>query len=200
MYLKNKSDNDEEYNNESIKVINNNIYFYGDVDDENILEFNTKLYKLDKKLYKKHIELTGYDPEIIIHIKSDGGDIFAGLSAMDHISSCKCKVICVADGVCASSATFLLMGGDCRLIRPSAYVLIHQISSELWGKFEDMKDELKSCKKFMKIITNIYKKNTTIPEKKLKKMMKRDIYLTSKECLKFGIVSGYYQPSTACKV
>jgi len=169
-------------------VIDDEIYFYGDVDDRNIMEFNTKLSRLDKKLYKKSMELNGYQPEIVVHIKSEGGDIFAGLSGMDHIKACWCHVTTVADGLCASAATFLLMGGHYRMMRPSAYILIHQLSSEFWGKYEDMKDELKSCEKFMKIITNIYKENTKIPSKKLDTMMKRDIYLTFDDCMKYEIV------------
>ena len=156
------------------------------------MEFNTKLNRLDKKLYKKSFDINGYDPEIVIHIKSEGGDVFAGLSGMDHIKSCWCKVTTVADGLCASAATFLLMGGKYRMMRPSAYILIHQLSSEFWGKYEEMKDELKSCEKFMDIIKTIYKENTKIPKKQLKNMMKRDIYLTFQECMNYGIVCGGY--------
>lgn len=181
---------------ECVKVSGTDIFYYGDIDDDNILEFITKFKKIEKDLLKKVIDLPGYNPVVTIHIKSDGGDVFAGLSAMDHIASSKLEVHTVANGLCASAATFILMGGTRRMMLPNACVLIHQLSSGFWGKFEDMKNELENCEKFMSIITNIYKKHTKIPLKKLDEMMKRDIHLTATECLKFSVIDDVY-PGTA---
>ena len=181
-------ESDTEDDSEVVRVIDTDMFFYGDVNETNILELNTKLLKLSKDLLKKSMTLNGYNPRITLHIKSGGGDVYSGLSAMDHISACKVPVDTVADGLCASAATFILMGGSRRYMRPSGYILIHQMSSEFWGKYEDMKDEIKTCEKIMNIIRSIYKQRTQIPTKKLNVMMKRDIYLTSTECLQYGIV------------
>ena len=181
-------DETDEEESEVVKVVDTDIFFYGDVTEANILELNTKILKLSKKLLIRSVTFTGYNPRITLHIKSGGGDVYSGLSAMDHISASKVPVDTVADGLCASAATFILMGGSRRYMRPSGYILIHQMSSEFWGKYEDMKDEIKTCEKIMKIIRAIYKQKTQIPTKKLNVMMKRDIYLTSTECLQYGIV------------
>ena len=187
-----KTENEESENEEEeslvVRVVDTDVFFYGDVNESNILELNTKLLKLSKVLMKKSMELSGYKPRITLHIKSDGGDVYAGLSAMDHISASRVPVDTVADGLCASAATFILMGGARRYMRPSGYVLIHQMSSGFWGKYEEMKDEMKSCEKIMKIIRNIYQQKTVIPTKKLNQMMKRDIYLTAIECQQYQIV------------
>jgi len=183
-------------NGDCVRVIGTDIYYYGDIDDDNILEFITKFKKIEKDLLKRSIDLPGYTPTITIHIKSDGGDVFAGLSAMDHIASSRLDVNTVADGLCASAATFMLMGGDKRMMLPNACILIHQLSSSFWGKYEDMKNELQNCEKFMTIITNIYKEHTKIPPKKLDEMMKRDIHLTATECLRFSVIDEVY-PGTA---
>jgi len=190
MFWASKTEHDDDTDDESevVKVVDTDIFFYGDVTESNILELNTKLLKLSKKLLINSVSLTGYNPRITLHIKSGGGDVYSGLSAMDHISASKVPVDTVADGLCASAATFLLMGGSRRYMRPSGYILIHQVSSEFWGKYEDMKDEIKTCEKIMKIIRTIYKQKTKIPTKNLNVMMKRDIYLTSTECLQYGIV------------
>jgi len=67
--------------------------------------------------------------------------------------------------------------------------LIHQLATgEFWGNFEELKYEVKSCTKFMKAIKDIYMKKTKIPERKFKKLMKKDIYLTASKCLKYKIV------------
>ena len=190
------SDNDD--NSENIRVVDNDIFFYCDVDTDTVLDLNTALNRLEKRLLKRAIDLPGYNPKINVHIKSNGGDIFAGLSAMDHVASCRVPVNTIADGICASAATFILMGGSNRYIRPSAYVLIHQLSSGFWGKYEDLKNELQSCEKFMKIIRGIYETKANIPAKTLNTMMKRDIYITAKECLRYDVVDEIYH-GTACK-
>jgi ATP-dependent protease ClpP protease subunit len=173
---------------ECVKVIGNEILFYADVDRENALDFVEKFKKLEIDLLKKKAELVGYEPSIRIHIMSDGGDIFAGMTLMNTIETSRVKVITIAQGSCCSAATFMLLGGAERKMGRNAYVLIHQISTEMWGNFQELKHELKSTDKFMKMLKRMYLEKTQIPEKMLKKLMKKDIYLSPKDCLKYGIV------------
>lgn len=173
---------------ECVKVIGNEILFYADVDRENALDFVEKFKKLEIDLLKKKAELVGYEPSIRIHIMSDGGDIFAGMTLMNTIETSRVKVITIAQGSCCSAATFMLLGGAERKMGRNAYVLIHQISTEMWGNFQELKHELKSTDKFMKMLKKMYLEKTQIPEKMLKKLMKKDIYLSPKDCLKYGIV------------
>ena len=173
---------------ECVKVIGNEILFYADVDRENALDFVEKFKKLEIDLLKKKAELVGYEPNIRVHIMSDGGDIFAGMTLMNTIESSRVKVITIAQGSCCSAATFMLLGGSERKMGRNAYVLIHQISTEMWGNFQELKHELKSTDKFMKMLKKMYLEKTQIPEKMLKKLMKKDIYLSPKDCLKYGIV------------
>ena len=173
---------------EYVKVIGNEILFYADVDRENALDFVEKFKKLEIDLLKKKAELYGYEPLIRVHIMSEGGDIFAGMTMMNTLESSRVKVVTIAQGSCCSAATFMLLGGSRRLMGKNAYVLIHQISTELWGNFQELKHELKSTDKFMRMLKKMYLEKTSIPEKMLKKLMKKDIYLSPKDCLKYGIV------------
>ena len=173
---------------ECVKVIGNEILFYADVDRENALDFVEKFKKLEIDLLKKKAELFGYEPIIRVHIMSDGGDIFAGMTLMNTLESSRVKVVTIAQGSCCSAATFMLLGGSERKMGRNAYVLIHQISTEMWGNFQELKHELKSTDKFMKMLKKMYLEKTNIPEKMLKKLMKKDIYLNPRDCLKYGIV------------
>jgi len=174
---------------ERVKVVGTNVYFYTGVDIESVLELNQKLKSLEIELLKKSIDYPGYSPVIKLYINSGGGDIFAGFSAMDHIINLGVDVHTIADGQCASAATFMLLAGDMKSINQHAHVLIHQISSGFWGKFEEMKDEVKSCERFMEMVNKVYKDSTEIPSKKLKMLMKRDVYLTPDECIEYSIVN-----------
>ena len=173
---------------ECVKVIGYEILFYADVDRENALDFVEKFKKLEIDLLKKKAELFGYEPIIRVHIMSDGGDIFAGMTLMNTLESSRVKIVTIAQGSCCSAATFMLLGGAERKMGRNAYVLIHQISTEMWGNFQELKHELKSTDKFMKMLKKMYLEKTKIPEKMLKKLMKKDIYLNPRDCLKYGIV------------
>ena len=180
---------EQEHEFKVTRVVGNEILYYGEITGDDILEFIEEFKKLEIELLKKKAELIGYDPVIRIHICSEGGDLFVGLSAMNVLEKARVKVITIAQGVCCSAASFILLGGHERRIGKNAHVLIHQISTNgFWGKYEELKDEMKSCDKLMSMIKKTYKEKTTIPDEKIKKLMKRDIYLDPSECIKYGLV------------
>ena len=179
---------EEEEADVSIKVIGNEILFYGDVDNVNALDFVEKFKKLEIDLLKKKAELIGYEPIIRIHIMSAGGDMFAGLNMMNILENSRVKVITIAQGECCSAATFILLGGSERRMGKNAYLLIHQISTEFWGKYQELKDEVKTTEKFMRMIKNMYLSKTEIPDNKFKRLMKKDLFLSPHKCIKYGIV------------
>lgn len=57
------------------------------------------------------------------------------------------------------------LGGHERRIGKNAHVLIHQISTNgFWGKYEELKDEMKSCDKLMDMVTKRIRKNNYTPK------------------------------------
>jgi len=173
--------------NDSVKTIGNEILFYGDIDRENALEFVLQFKKLEIDMIKKKAELVGYEPQIRIHIMSDGGDIFSGLNMMNVLERSRVKVVTIAQGSCCSAATFVFLGGSERRIGKNAYLLIHQLTTEFWGSFQDLRNEMKTSAKFMKMLKKMYMSKTEIPEEKFKKLMKKDIYLSPRKCIKYKI-------------
>ena len=169
-----------------VKVEGNDVFFYCEVSIESVAELCVVMKKIERELF---VTMYGQDsvPVIRLHIHSEGGDLHAGFGAMDFIKSLKCNVITIAEGVCASAATFLFLGGDIRIVLPNAYLLIHQLGSEFWGKYDSMKDEMLQCEKMMKRMRKIYLRETSIPEEKFEKLMKRDLYLSYSKCIKYGI-------------
>ena len=168
----------------NIRRVRNEIYFYEDVTPQSILELNVLLREADNL----HDGLP-----IILYIHSDGGDLFSGLSAMDHVQSCKKQVHTVSDGMCCSAATFIFLGGDKRLVKRHSHLLIHQISSDSeWVRFEDMKDEVNNLQRLMDKVIGIYRDYTNLPEKKLKKLMRHDVYLDAEQCVKYDIAHDYF--------
>lgn len=178
-----------------VKVQGSDVYFHCEVCEETVLELNMKLKKLETELLHKYLDLGIHKrPEIRIFIRSDGGDIHAGLSAMDCIRGMhRVKVRTIADGVCASAATFILLGGRTRHMTRNSYIMIHQLNMDgTWGKFEDFKDQLANLQQFMDRFREIYIKETDIPEEKLEDILKRDVYMNADQCLDWGIVDNIW--------
>ncbi|MBT6184256.1 MAG: Clp protease ClpP [Betaproteobacteria bacterium] len=183
------SDNEDEHEETAeVRTSGCDIYYYGDIDRKNVLNFVEKFKTLEADLLKKAIDLPGYTPTINVRICSDGGDVHAGMSAMDTLKSSKVRVHTYVEGVCCSAGTFMLLGGVRRYMGKHAYVLIHQLSSGFMGKYTELRDELRTCKKIMKTVKKLYKSETDIPKDVLKDMMTRDIYINADECIKYGVV------------
>ena len=182
---------EEEY----VQVRGSDVYFYCEVCETTVLELIMKLRKLEKDLLHKYLDLELHRrPEIRIWIRSDGGDIHAGLSAMDAIASMKrVKVRTIADGMCASAATFILLGGRTRHMTENSYILIHQLNMDgSWGKFQDYKDQMENLEQFMRRFREIYVQETKIPDDKLKKILRRDVCMNSDKCIDYGIVDSVW--------
>ena len=182
---------------EFVHVQGSDVYFHCEVCETTVLELNMKLKKLELELLHKYLDLgIKHRPEIRIFIRSDGGDLHAGLSAMDCIKSLRksVRVRTIADGVCASAATFILMGGSKRYMTKNSYILIHQLNMDgTWGKFEDFKDQMENLDQFMNRFRVIYTKETTIPTEELERLLKRDVYMDSDRCLEWGVIDGVWQ-------
>lgn len=123
-----------------------------------------------------------------LHVSSYGGSLLHGLAGMDAILQCKSPMVTIVDGCCASAATFLSVCGKKRYINRHAYMLIHQLSSVMWGKYEEFKDEMQNLDKLMTMIKNVYKEYTKIPMEKIEKVLKHNLWFSAEECKEFGLV------------
>ena len=174
-FVAKESDSDDD-ESESVSSVNNHIYFYCDVNRENVLKLQ-KLLMQESKRYDK----------LVLHIHSDGGCAFSGLAAMDFISTF--DVCTVAEGVCASAATFMLLAGTQRKMTTHSLLLIHEVSSLVgWSKFTELQTELQNNELMMTMIIGIYADKSKLKRKELRKMLKDDKYIDSKMALEYGLI------------
>jgi ATP-dependent Clp endopeptidase proteolytic subunit ClpP len=169
--------------------VGNKIYFYSDVSRDTVLNLNKQIDELTKQL--KTVQYT-YSlpkaPPIEIHICSDGGDVFSAMAAVDKIKGNDVPVNTYCEGMVASAATLLSTSGNKRFISKSSCMLIHQVSSGLWGNYMEFKDEIKNLELIMNLIKSVYLKSTKFDSKKLDDLLSHDLYLSANECLKYGLV------------
>jgi ATP-dependent protease ClpP protease subunit len=171
-----------------ITVHENKIYYYAGVNRDSAAELNKKIGELESKSLTLGNNLDIDPPILKILINSGGGSITAGISTMDTILRCKVPIYTYVDGFCASAATFLSVVGERRFMSRNSYMLIHQLSSNFWGKYSEFEDEKKNLDLMMTTIKNVYKEYTKVPMRKLDKILKHDLLWDAKMCLKYGLV------------
>jgi ATP-dependent Clp endopeptidase proteolytic subunit ClpP len=183
-----KEDDDNTDADSKIYREHNHVYFYTEIDRNSVSKLNTLIREAEEHCIITALRLHIDRVPIYLHIYSNGGYIHAAFAAIDVIKSCRTPVYSVIEGATASAGTLISIVCSKRFIRPTAYMLIHQLSGECWGKMNEIKDEYKNLTELMNRITDIYKTHTTLSSKKLKKLLKHDLWLSAKKSLKYGLV------------
>jgi len=171
-----------------IAVHENKIYYYAGVNRESAAELNKKIGELESKSLTLGYNLDIDPPTLKVLINSGGGSITAGISSMDTILRCKVPIHTYVDGFCASAATFLSVVGNYRFMSRNSYMLIHQLSTNFWGKYSEFEDEKQNLDLMMTTIKNVYKEYTKVPMKKIDEILKHDLMWDANTCLEYGLV------------
>jgi ATP-dependent protease ClpP protease subunit len=195
---KNSGDNEEIIENITDKVYreNNHIYFYTEITRETISRFNILLREAEEYCIITSYKLRLRVIPIYFHIYSNGGLIYSAFAAIDAIQLCSVPVYSIIEGATASAGTLISIMCKKRFIQPHAYMLIHQLRSELWGKMNEIEDEFQNLNILMERITQLYKNHSQLSEKKLKKLLKRDLWLNASQALKYGLVDSISNQET----
>jgi ATP-dependent protease ClpP protease subunit len=143
----------------------------------------------------------GCDMEIVFD--SPGGSVIHGLDLFDFIQELRRKghrITTSARGMAASMAGILLQAGDHRVMGRECWVLIHEVSTLAMGKIGEIEDEVAFVKRIQERVLDIFASRCReaaqrgTASKPLTKAMirrrwrRRDWWLSSDECLRFGLV------------
>lgn len=173
----------------TVKVNDNNIYFYGPITKESCQELNEALILLDKnsKMFSNNFG-TQLLP-IHLHIQSEGGSLMNTFYVVDLINNLETPVYTYVDGYVASAGSLISVIGKKRFMTKNSFIMIHQISSSLGeGKFNTLDDNMDNLNKFMDTLRCIYLQKTKIPISKLNNILEHDLWMNSQESLDYGLV------------
>ena len=171
-----------------VEVMDNTIMFYGEVNEKNAKLLNKSIRTLDKELQVFKLKFGCDSPPLRLFISSYGGSVFAGFSIMDTIKNCTTPVHTYIDGSAASAATLISVVAKKRFIFPNSFMLIHQLSSSMWGNYESMKDEMENLDLIMGKIKKIYKEHTNMGVRQITNILKKDKWFEAELCLELGLV------------
>ena len=179
---------DEDAEIENISSKGNVVYFHSHVSRTTV---HCLIHELNAACdYLKHIKTSESNLRIKLYIHSEGGDLHAGLSAMEHIKNCEFEVDTYVDGYVASAGTLLLLGGKRRFMNKYSELLIHQFTIGMSGQWKhtELTEQHVNNEKLMKMLKAIYKEKTKIPTKVLNTILSKEVSLMPEECLEYRIV------------
>lgn len=183
------SDDDMDVEEDSeLKIINNEIYFYGQINKESSLKLRTELRKMEIKHNIFAVSNSCSKVPIKLFLNSEGGEVACALSIVDSIKRSTIPIHTIIEGETASAATLISVVGHKRYMTKNAHMLIHQIRGGIWGKMQEFEEEMKNMKTYSSKLIKIYKEHSKLEESKLDKILKKDIVWNSTKCLKYGIV------------
>lgn len=186
---KKKATNATEGAMDTVEGEDNIIYFYAGVSMKENFKLNKEISSIGRQMEMVAVKLgMEIPPPLHLRINSYGGSVFAAFGSIDYIMKSKTPVYTYIDGCAASAGTIMSVCGEKRFMGENAYMLIHQLSSTHWGKYQELQDDMKNSDNLMKRIKEIYEAKTKIPKGKLDEMLKHDLWWDAKTCLRYGLV------------
>jgi len=164
---------------EEINFNNRQVFLFSDIDD-----------KLAKRIIEEVTALDSIETTpITLRIFSGGGSVPAGLALIDVFTMLKSHIITIVLGQAASMASVIAVCGSYRIISKNSLMLFHPLHGGLSNDYyKYQKDRVKAVDKINNICDKIVKKHTKLTKEQWDKIDNGELWLTAKECLKYGVV------------
>ena len=143
------------------------------------------------KVVKQILFLEAINKEPIkIWINCLGGNIWAGLHLVDVIEWVKYPVITIGSGIVASMSVPILVVGDIRFITENTFIMLHPFSTSERDYLPFVKSSIEHAEELEKIYISILKRKTKIPNHIFEEAQRKEVYINSKEAIKWQIIDG----------
>jgi ATP-dependent protease ClpP protease subunit len=93
---------------------------------------------------------------IELHLNSPGGSFFEGVAIMNTLKDHKASVSVRVDGLAASAASVIAMGGDEVVMAAGSQMMIHEASIIALGKVDDLNKAVKQLSAINATMANLY--------------------------------------------
>jgi ATP-dependent Clp protease protease subunit len=140
--------------------------------------------------------LTAYK-EVTVRIHSGGGSVYEGLAIYDLMRSSDSNITVIVEGMAASMASIIALGGDVIQMTQNAFFMMHAPSSGCYGDKTAMQSTASQLIQAENRLVEIYKERTQADETIILDWMKpnNDTWVDSDQCLKMKICDEIITPS-----
>jgi ATP-dependent Clp protease protease subunit len=156
----------------------------------------------------KNLAILSKEPEVLIHLFSQGGQFDAGMLIYDAISASSMPINILCHGSVMSIATVILQAADERIAMPNCMFMLHEGTEGSEGTHKQAQAWAYICKKQRELMLDIYAekckdgeyfkgKSVAVVRNKLATFFKEkeDWYLTAEEALKYGFIDRIVEPN-----
>jgi len=183
-----------------------NIYIKGDVDENmwsNLVDKINDIKSADDDIADQNlaslmsvgIEAQIIRPAINIYLCTYGGYIHDMLAIYDEIKKLsreyEVNIYCVGKIMSAGTVIMLAVDLEHRFAYPNTTFMYHTLAGGTFGKIKGMEEDVEESKRLHKLMWNIIKDNTEIPEEKLDEIYKckKDWFITADQAKKYKVIS-----------
>ena len=132
-----------------------------------------------------------------LHIDSQGGDVFAGLSIYNMLQRRDVKVF--VDGLAGSIASVIALVGDERpqISETGTFAIHNALINQTQGNHHELRQVASSLEKFSDIVASVYEKKTNLKLEEIKELMNAESIFTADEAVQLGFAKEIYTPLKA---
>lgn len=167
------------------------VRFYSEITRESCMHLRDSLSdKISERSTMMSVLQLETPPPIHLHVNSHGGSLIEGLFMYDYLEGVP-NLHTHIDGMAASAATLLTVGGTHRTMTKNSVMLIHQPSFQLEAgdvKYSSIRDEMVNMEKCMRALLDVYNATTTATFDEIVTFVSNEQIMTASECLHYGFI------------
>ena len=134
-------------------------------------------------------QLAGVDGDVVVRVNSGGGDVYEGLAIMNALRAHPGEVLVIVEGLAASVASFIAVGGGTRVVcRPHAELMIHEAWAMADGNAEDMTKAAGDLDRVSGNLASIYTDRAGGDPDVWRQRMRAETWFSAEEALAAGLV------------
>jgi ATP-dependent Clp protease protease subunit len=148
------------------------------------------------------LESEDSEKDIHFYINSPGGSVTSGLAIYDTMQYVRPDIQTLCLGQAASMAAWLLAAGakGKRFALPHSRIMIHQPFGGVQGQAADIDVQAKEILRLREQLNNALARHSGQSLKKIEKDTDRDMFMTSKQAVEYGLVDEVLVNRTGKKV
>ena len=141
------------------------------------------------KLFRE--ELEKHPGPLTVYINSPGGDVFAASEIYTMLLEHKGAVTVKIDALAASAASVIAMAGTTVLMAPTAYLMIHDPLTAVYGNKSDLKEAIATLETVKEGLINAYELKTKLPRDRIDALMRDEgTWLNAYDAMELGFADG----------
>lgn len=140
------------------------------------------------------MDLSNRFSKIDIHINSNGGDVFSGISIYNALCKSKADIAIYIDGVAASIAGIIALCGKPLYMSQYARLMIHSVSGGMYGNKTELQDMISIIENMEGVIAEMISERCKKSKEELKALYfdGKDHWITATEAFDMGLIDGIY--------